>query len=122
MYPSTRITTMQTRSQTRNLHLNIETICEAASPRRTSPRLASLAKSRQFHEEEIDTDSSSEYDPSEDEYSNTIDFDEASAAWRANKRACGNGTFKYKKDAEPNKKPNNNQNGHSMVLRSRSSR
>jgi hypothetical protein len=28
-------------------------------------------------------------------YEVNIDFDEASAAWRANKKPVGNGTFKY---------------------------
>ena len=28
-------------------------------------------------------------------YSDDIDFDDASACWRANKKACKNGTYKY---------------------------
>ena len=72
-------------------------------------------------------DSSSDYDPNEyirESYSVDIDFDEASNAWRANKRSTGNGTFVYTKNAfqEPKKTSRSNtENTHTMSLRSRAS-
>jgi hypothetical protein len=42
-----------------------------------------------------DTDSSSDYEPETTPFSEDIDFDEASVAWRANKKPIGNGSFKY---------------------------
>jgi len=35
------------------------------------------------------------------EFSQNIDFDEASRAWLANKRRLGNGTYEYKKIETP---------------------
>ena len=146
MYPNTRTTTMQTRSQTRNL-MNIDSnanlsvsnysIQTRASTRNQSP----VSSPRQtptvtfeieevcFEDEDItildagftEYDSSSDYDPNE-EYTVDIDFDEASNAWRANKRSTGNGCFKYIKNAfqEPKKtRAATPENTHSMRLRSR---
>lgn len=124
--------TMQTRSQTRNL-MNIDSNTNNSNSPRRSPRNTRFL----FDEEEatfednttiLDTefteyDSSSDYDPNE-EYSVNIDFDEASNAWRANKRSTGNGTFVYKKTAfqEPKKTVRTNtENTHPMSLRSRAS-
>ena len=36
-----------------------------------------------------------------DIYPVNINFDESSRAWRANKEACGQGTWKYKEDLPP---------------------
>ena len=121
---------MQTRSQTRNVMSN--STSALSEPRtnhrknespRVSPRLSAVTRFH-FDEEETfedeDTDSSSEYDPNE--YPVDIDFDEASNAWRANKRSTGNGTFEYTKNAfqEPKKtREANPENTHSMRLRSR---
>ena len=66
---------MQTRSMTRQLNAN------PVDP----PRQITI-----LSEEFDDYDSSSDYDPLD------IDFDEASVAWRQNKRPIGNGCFEYK--------------------------
>jgi hypothetical protein len=116
MYPIPLSTTMQTRSQTRSVMSNSTSVL--SEPRtntrknespRCSPRLSAVTH---FHFDEEDTDSSSEYDPNEDPVD--IDFDEASTAWRANKRCTGNGCFEYNKNAFQAPKTK-----HSMRLRSR---
>jgi len=143
MYPNQHTTTMQTRSQTRNLsnidsnanlsvsNYSIQTRAStrnqspAQSPRQT-PTVTFEIEEACFEDEDItildaEYDSSSDYDPNEP-YSVDIDFDEAATAWRANKHSTGNGCFKYVKNAfqEPkNTGRANTENTHSMRLRSR---
>ena len=131
MYPIPLSATMQTRSQTRNLsnidsnmNYSIQTrsrtnTSPAQSPRQT-PTVTFEIEEACFEDEDItildaeftEYDSSSEYDPNEDPVD--IDFDEASTAWRANKRCTGNGCFEYNKNAFQAPKTT-----HSMRLRSR---
>jgi hypothetical protein len=136
---------MQTRSQTRN-SMNVSNVGSTSTPYQIHTRASTRNQSpvsspRQtpivtfeieeacFEDEDItildaefaEYDSSSDYDPNES-YSVDIDFDEASNAWRANKRSTGNGCFKYVKNAfqEPKKTGRaNTENTHSMMLRSR---
>jgi hypothetical protein len=106
---------MQTRSQTRNVMSNSTSALSQSRTNRVSPRLSAVTRFH-FDEEETfedeDTDSSSEYDPNE--YPVDIDFDEASNAWRANKRCTGNGTFVYTKTVYTK-----TESKHSMRLRSK---
>jgi len=71
---------MQTRSMTRQLNAN---------PVETPQQITILEAVFD------DYDSSSDYDPLD------IDFDEASVAWRQNKRPVGNGCFEYKTPLVP---------------------
>ena len=140
MYPNTHTTTMQTRSQTRNLsNIDSNTNLSASnysiqtrsrtnaspvqSPRQTPTVIfeeeATFEDTTILDAEFTEYDSSSDYDPNE-EYSVDIDFDEASNAWRANKHSTGNGTFVYTKNAfRENTVRTNTENTHPMTLRTR---
>lgn len=73
---------MQTRSKTRELSLNKELFQSMDS---LMPPPTPLRRSQRYH---------SKSEPPQ-QYDVSIDFDEASRAWRANKRHVGNGMFVY---------------------------
>jgi hypothetical protein len=95
---------MQTRSQTRHLS-NIAGSNDPGPARttrsKTQPSPTSQEEFTILDTEFAEYDSSSDYNPEEEEdvLSVDLDFDEASTAWRQNKVSTGNGCYQYRKNA-----------------------
>ena len=74
---------MRTRSQKEEKENSFTNVTEFSRSPSLSPQLASEEEKEKEVEEEKDI------------YEVVIDFDGASAAWRANKKSAGNGCYKY---------------------------
>ena len=84
--------TMQTRSQAKKI------VAIAKEPEVTKPLVKDTFVSEPLVKEQVAKDPMLIETPYRKPlYDVDIDFDEASIAWRANKKSIGNGQFKYKK-------------------------
>ena len=90
------LTRSQSQSQSKSVkecRVYIEVQIRKNRPRRASRKEVSYNDDEEYFVEECSEDSNSEED--EGIYAVNIDFDEASAAWKKNKKSTGNGCYTY---------------------------